>query len=194
VKSLAEQTLSHYRIVERIGEAGTGEVYRARDTRIDREVALKALPDPLASDPERLSRFVRDARILASLNHPHIGAIYGIEDSPRGGRFLVQELVEGETLAERLRRGPLPLVESLRICGRIADALEAAHRAGVAHRDLKPGKVMLSRRGAVKVLDFGLAHHASSSAVPASPGPDPAGTRIAGAVSLLAPPSPAGPE
>ena len=133
-----------------------GEVYRARDTTLDRNVAIKVLPDAFASDPERLARFEREAKVLASLNHPNIGAIYGLEKSG-DTRALVLELVEGPTLADRIKQGPIPLDEALPIAKQIADALEAAHEAGVIHRDLKPANVKVKADGTVKVLDFGLA-------------------------------------
>src|SRR5947207_5740276 len=150
-----------YEILSVLGAGGMGEVYRARDTRLNRDVAIKVLPDLFAADPERLARFEREARVLASLNHPHIAAIYGVEDAPVDARphmyALVMELVEGETLAERLRRGSIPIEESLRIAVQIAEALEAAHEKGVIHRDLKPANVKIAPDGKVKVLDFGLA-------------------------------------
>ena len=133
-----------------------GEVYRARDTTLDRDVAIKVLPDAFASDPDRLARFEREAKVLASLNHPNIGAIYGLEKSG-DTRALVLELVEGPTLADRIKQGPIPLDEALPIAKQIADALEAAHEAGVIHRDLKPANVKVKADGTVKVLDFGLA-------------------------------------
>jgi Tol biopolymer transport system component len=133
-----------------------GEVYRARDTRLGRDVALKILPEPFMHDAERLARFEREARVLASLNHPYIAAIYGIEESD-GLRALVLELVEGATLAERIAEGPIPPAEALGIADQIADALDAAHGKGIVHRDLKPANVKLSPEGVVKVLDFGLA-------------------------------------
>lgn len=133
-----------------------GEVYRARDTRLDRDVAIKVLPDALTRDPDRVARFEREAKVLASLNHPNIGAIHGFE-SADGRTFLVLEFVEGTTLADRLKRGALPLEEALEVARQIAEALEAAHEKGIVHRDLKPGNVMLRFDGTVKVLDFGLA-------------------------------------
>ncbi|MCH7885006.1 MAG: serine/threonine-protein kinase [Planctomycetes bacterium] len=145
-----------YKIIAPLGAGGMGEVYRARDAKLDREVAIKVLPDTFARDPERIARFQREAKVLASLNHPSIAAIYGFEESD-GKRFLVLELVEGETLAERLRGGVLPVDEGLEVCKQIAEALEAAHEKGVIHRDLKPGNVMIRPDGSVKVLDFGLA-------------------------------------
>jgi serine/threonine-protein kinase len=133
-----------------------GEVYRARDSKLKRDVAIKVLPDAFSRDAERVARFQREAEILASLNHPHIAAIY---DLGREGdsQFLVLELVEGETLAERIARGPIPIDEALSIGTQIADALEAAHEKGVVHRDLKPANVKVTPEGRVKVLDFGLA-------------------------------------
>ena len=150
------QTISHYRILEKIGEGGMGEVYRAEDTTLKREVAIKVLPERFTKDTERLARFQREAQLLASLNHPNIAAIYGLERAD-GVRFLVLELVEGETLAERLSKGPLPVEEALEICRQIAEGLEAAHESGVIHRDLKPANVNVTPEGKVKILDFGLA-------------------------------------
>src|SRR5688572_12889512 len=139
-----------------------GEVYRARDTRLNREVALKVLPEFFAADPERLARFEREAQTLAGLNHPHIAAIYGIEE--KGGvRALVLELVEGQTLAELIARGPLPPDDAVRLARQIADALEGAHEQGVIHRDLKPANVKVTPDGVVKVLDFGLAKLTSTT-------------------------------
>ena len=133
-----------------------GEVYRAHDTKLNRDVALKALPDAFASDPDRLVRFQREAQVLASLNHPNIAAIYGLEEAD-GVRALVLELVEGPTLADRIKQGQIPLDKALPIAKQIAEALEAAHEAGVIHRDLKPANVKVKDDGTVKVLDFGLA-------------------------------------
>ncbi len=145
-----------YEIVEPLGAGGMGEVYRGRDPRLGRDVALKVLPDAFAADPERMARFAREAQLLASLNHPHIAMLYGLEESG-GVRALAIELVEGPTLAERAASGAIPLEESLQYARQIADALEAAHDRGIIHRDLKPANVKLTREGAVKVLDFGLA-------------------------------------
>jgi serine/threonine-protein kinase len=142
-----------YEITGLLGAGGMGEVYRARDTRLKREVALKILPASVAADPDRLARFQREAEVLASLNHPNIAAIYGFED----GRALVMELVEGETLADRIARGPIAIDEALPIAKQIAEALEAAHERGIIHRDLKPANIKLRDDGTVKVLDFGLA-------------------------------------
>ncbi len=145
-----------YRIERELARGGMGIVYLARDTRLDRAVAIKALPDDVAADPDRLARFEREAKTLASLNHPNIAGIYGVEESG-GRRYLVLEHVEGETLAARLVRGPLPLAETQEICLQIAAGVEAAHENGVIHRDLKPGNVMITPGDHVKVLDFGLA-------------------------------------
>jgi serine/threonine protein kinase len=145
-----------YEILSAIGAGGMGEVYRARDTRLKREVALKILPESFAGDADRLARFQREAEVLAALNHPHIAAIYGIEEAD-GVRALVLELIEGPTLAERVAKGPVPLDEALPIARQIAEALEAAHEHGIIHRDLKPANIKLRPDGTVKVLDFGLA-------------------------------------
>jgi serine/threonine protein kinase len=148
--------LGSYEIVSPLGAGGMGEVYRARDTRLGREVALKVLPTAFASDPERMARFQREAQVLASLNHPRIGAIYGFEDS-NGVRALVMELIEGPTLADRIARGAIPVDEALPLAREIAEALEVAHDRGIVHRDLKPANVKITPDGNVKVLDFGLA-------------------------------------
>jgi eukaryotic-like serine/threonine-protein kinase len=151
-----------YDVLAKLGAGGMGEVYRARDTKLGREVALKILPEAFASDPDRLMRFEREARTLAALNHPNIAQVYGLEGdasaSPGSGtRALVMELVEGEDLSARIARGPIPLEEALPIARQIAEALEAAHEAGIIHRDLKPANIKLRDEGTVKVLDFGLA-------------------------------------
>ena len=151
------QLLGHYSIVEKIGAGGMGEVYRAHDQYLSRDVAIKVVPETFSRDRDRLMRFEREARLLASLNHPNIGAIYGVEES-HGTRFLVLELVPGQTLADRLKTGPLVLGEALEIARQIADALEAAHQRGIIHRDLKPANIKVTPEGDVKVLDFGLAH------------------------------------
>jgi len=145
-----------YEVVAAIGVGGMGEVYRGRDTRLKREVALKILPRAFAADPDRLARFQREAEALASLNHPNIAAIYGLEEAD-GVRALVMELVEGETLADRIARGAIPVDEALPIAKQVAEALEAAHEQGIIHRDLKPANIKLRSDGTVKVLDFGLA-------------------------------------
>jgi serine/threonine-protein kinase len=149
-------TLGHYEILSAIGKGGMGEVWKARDTKLGREVAIKTLPKEFARDPERLARFEREARLLAALNHPGIAAIYGLEESG-GHRFLVLELVEGDTLSDRLQRGAIPVEETLKLALQIAEALEAAHEKGVIHRDLKPANIKVTPDGKVKVLDFGLA-------------------------------------
>ncbi len=148
--------LEHYEVLGPLGVGGMGEVYRAQDTRLRREVAIKVLPHPFAQNPDRLTRFEREAQVLAALNHPNIAAIYGIEHSD-GIRFLVLELVEGPTLAERIALGAIPLEESLSVGKQIAEALGAAHDKGIVHRDLKPANVKVKPDGTVKVLDFGLA-------------------------------------
>src|SRR5437763_12797498 len=154
--------LGSYEIVAAIGAGGMGEVYRARDTKLHRDVAIKVLPDLFARDPERLARVEREARTLAALNHPHIAHVYGVEDlAPDGGSHratgLVMELVDGEDLSRRIARGRMPVDEALPIALQIADALQAAHEQGIIHRDLKPANVKLRGDGTVKVLDFGLA-------------------------------------
>jgi len=149
-------TLGPYEVLAPLGAGGMGEVYRARDTRLGRDVAIKVLPGDVADDAERLSRFRREAHVLASLNHPGIGAIHGLEEVD-GKPFLVLELVEGETLEERTARGRIPVDEAVAIACQIAEALEEAHEHGIVHRDLKPANVKLTPEGKVKVLDFGLA-------------------------------------
>jgi serine/threonine-protein kinase len=148
--------LGSFEIGASIGEGGMGQVYRARDTKLGRDVALKVLPPSFAGDPDRLARFHREAQVLAALNHPNIAQIYGFEDSG-SQHALVMELVEGPTLADRIAEGPVPLQEALAIARQIATALEAAHEQGIVHRDLKPANVKVKDDGTVKVLDFGLA-------------------------------------
>jgi serine/threonine protein kinase len=150
------KTLSHYQIISQLGKGGMGEVYLAEDTTLDRKVALKFLPEAFTSDPERMARFEREAKLLASLNHPNIAGIYGLEQAD-GNRFLVLEYVEGETLQARLSKGALELEDALELCRQIAEGLEAAHEKGVIHRDLKPANVMITAEEKVKILDFGLA-------------------------------------
>jgi eukaryotic-like serine/threonine-protein kinase len=154
--SLIGRKLGSYQILSLLGAGGMGEVYEARDTKLGRNVAIKVLPSAFVHDPDRLSRFQREARMLASLNHPNIATIHGLEQSD-GVHYLVMELVAGQTLAERVSGGAVGIVESLKICGQIAEALEAAHEKGVTHRDLKPANVKVTPEGRVKVLDFGLA-------------------------------------
>ncbi len=146
--------IGHYQVLDAIGAGGMGEVYRARDTRLQRDVALKVLPDLFAGDPDRLSRFEREATTLASLNHPNIAQVHGLTDGPVA---LVMELVPGEDLAQRIARGAVPIDDAITIARQIADALEAAHEQGIVHRDLKPANVRIRPDGTIKVLDFGLA-------------------------------------
>src|SRR5258705_12828645 len=167
--------LGPYEILSPLGAGGMGEVSRARDSRLGRDVAVKVLPSPLAGAPELRARFEREARAVSSLNHPHICVLHDVGHHD-GVDFLVMELVEGETLAERIARGPLPPAEVLRIGTEIADALDRAHRSGVVHRDLKPGNVMLTKSGA-KLMDFGLARAAGLSPAPGSLSQSPTMTR-----------------
>jgi Tol biopolymer transport system component len=160
--------LGPYEVIAPLGSGGMGEVYRARDTKLGREVAVKVLPAGLASDPERLARFEREARVLASLNHPHIAAIYGVEDSTPV-KALILELVEGPTLQDRIEAGPIPREEALSIARQIAEALESAHERGIVHRDLKPANVKVGADDEVKVLDFGLAKALDPTASTSSP-------------------------
>jgi eukaryotic-like serine/threonine-protein kinase len=149
--------LGPYEILAAIGAGGMGEVYRARDTKLERLVAVKILPEAFAADADRVARFQREAKTLASLSHPNIAQIYGLEDIGAGRRALVMELVEGDDLSQQIARGPLPLDQAMPIARQVADALEAAHERGVIHRDLKPANIKVTRDGTVKVLDFGLA-------------------------------------
>jgi hypothetical protein len=156
--TLVDRQLGAYRVTARLGAGGMGEVYRAHDDRLRRDVAIKVIPRSVAADPERLARFTREARLLAAVNHPNIGAIYGVEESAEI-HALVLELIEGETLADRLARGGtrgVPIAEALEIAKQIASALDAAHEKGIVHRDLKPANVKITPDGVVKVLDFGL--------------------------------------
>src|SRR3954467_15949366 len=168
VRLEAGSRLGQYEIVAFLAAGGMGEVYRARDIRLGRDVALKVLPDLLAHDAERLTRFKREAVVLAALNHPHVATLYGIEES-HGRSALIMELVEGPTLAARLDEGPLDLVDALAMARQIADALAAAHDRGVIHRDLKPANIQLTSANDVKVLDFGLATSFTDAAVLAPP-------------------------
>jgi dipeptidyl aminopeptidase/acylaminoacyl peptidase len=154
------ESIAHYRILSKLGEGGMGEVWRAHDSKLDREVAIKILPEVFAANPDRLARFTREAQVLALLNHPHIAAIYGVEE-----RALIMELVEGPTLAERIAAGPIPWKEAAEIACHIADALEAAHEKGVVHRDLKPANIKIGPDDRVKVLDFGLSKAMSDRAM-----------------------------
>jgi eukaryotic-like serine/threonine-protein kinase len=160
--------LAHYEITSHLGSGGMGDVYQATDTKLGRSVAIKLLPEAFSHDADRAARFEREARVLASLNHPNIAAIYGIEEAS-GRKFLVMELVGGEPLAERIVRGPIPVEETLNIAKSICQAVEAAHEKGIIHRDLKPGNVMVGSDAAVKVLDFGLAKITTSAEVGAAP-------------------------
>lgn len=161
VPALSGRRLGVYQLQERIGSGGMGEVYRAHDTRLGRDVAIKILPHGFSADPDRQARFEREGRVLAALNHPNIGAVYGFEEgvteSGETVRGIVLALVEGETLSDRVRRRPLPIDEALVIAKQIADALDAAHEKGIIHRDLKPANIKIAPDGVVKVLDFGLA-------------------------------------
>ncbi len=161
-------TIAHYRVTSKLGEGGMGAVYRATDTKLNRDVAIKVLPDSFANDPDRLARFTREAQILASLNHPNIAAIYGVEE-----RALVMELVEGPTLAERIALGPIALEEALPLAKQIAEALEYAHERGIIHRDLKPANIKITPEGRIKVLDFGLAKALSDDTAAANPASSP---------------------
>src|SRR5207247_10143101 len=152
-----QSTIAHYRISSKLGEGGMGEVWRATDTKLGRDVAIKVIPESFAQDADRMARFVREAQVLASLNHPNIAAIYGVEE-----RAFVMELVEGPTLAERIAQGPIPLEEALPIARQMAEALEYAHDKGLRHRRLKPANIKVTPEGRVKVLDFGLAKALSS--------------------------------
>ncbi|MGB5176670.1 MAG: serine/threonine-protein kinase, partial [Thermoanaerobaculia bacterium] len=162
------RTLLHYQLVDKIGEGGMGVVWKAVDTDLGREVAIKILPDSLAGDADRLARFEREARLLATLNHPNIAVIHGLHETD-GVRFLAMELIQGEDLQQRLTRGPLETPEALRLAQQIAQALEAAHENGVSHRDLKPANILLNEDDAVKVVDFGLAKAFSDDSVLGSP-------------------------
>jgi non-specific serine/threonine protein kinase len=179
----AGTTLGPYFVLGPLGAGGMGEVFRARDTRLERDVALKVLPGAFARDPDRLARFRQEALHLATLNHPNIASIYGFEETPEGGVCLVLELVEGKTLGKRLEEGPLPLAEALHVGTQIAEALEVAHERGVIHRDLKPGNVMLGPRGLVKVLDFGLARGRADRGAAAAGAADAGGAGAGGAAA-----------
>jgi serine/threonine protein kinase len=156
-------SIAHYRITGKLGEGGMGVVYRATDTKLNRDVAIKVLPDAFANDPDRLARFTREAQVLASLNHPNIAAIYGVEE-----RSLVMELVEGATLA-----GPLSEEQVLPLVHQLIDALEYAHEKGIIHRDLKPANLKVTPEGRVKVLDFGLAKAITEDPVAGDPAASP---------------------
>jgi len=150
------KSLLHYEITEKIGKGGMGEVFRARDTKLGRDVALKILPVELSGDPEREARFQREAFALASLQHANVASVYGFEEV-EGVRFLIMELVSGSELTERMKQGPIPVDETLSIARQLAAGLESAHENGIVHRDLKPANVMENEEGEIKILDFGLA-------------------------------------
>ena len=176
--------LGTHEITALLGKGGMGEVYRARDLKLKREVAIKILPDEFSLDTDRVSRFQREAEVLASLNHPNIAGIYDVQEA-QGTRFLILELVEGETLSDRIARGPIPVAEALGIAMQICEALETAHEKGIIHRDLKPANVKLTPEGQVKVLDFGLAKAMESTSAnsttkdspPCFPSPSPGQNR-----------------
>ncbi len=172
-------TVAHYKVNSKLGEGGMGEVWRAEDTKLGREVAMKMLPVAFAQDPERLARFEREARVLASLSHANLAAVYGLEDVG-GERYLIMELAEGEDLSQILQqRGALPVEEAMRIAVQIAEGMEAAHEKGIVHRDLKPANVVVDPSGGVKILDFGLAKALSSDADSSSPGTPPSAADLA---------------
>ncbi len=177
------QTIAYYTITEKIGQGGMGEVYRATDTKLKRDVALKVLPESFTQDPQRMARFTREAQVLASLNHPNIGAIHGLEQEG-GVRALVLELIEGDDLSDRIAKGPIPLEEVLKIALQIAEALEAAHEKGIIHRDLKPANVKITPDGQVKVLDFGLAKAIEAEQGHISPGLSHSPTMTAAATEM----------
>src|SRR5262245_25498692 len=154
-----QESIAHYRITSKLGEGGMGTVYRATDTKLNRDVAIKILPDAFGQDPDRMARFEREAQVLASLNHPNIASIYGVEE-----QAIVMEVVDGEALA-----GPLPLKAALPIARQNAEALEYAHEEGIIHRDLKPTNIKVTPEGRVKILDFGLAKALSSESVLGDP-------------------------
>jgi eukaryotic-like serine/threonine-protein kinase len=182
---LHPDTIAHYQVGEKLGQGGMGEVYRATDTKLGRAVAVKFLADSVANDATHMARFTREAHVLASLNHPNIAAIYGVED-----RALIMELVEGQTLSDRIKAGAIPLEEALTIARQIADALEAAHAKGIVHRDLKPANIKITPDGTVKVLDFGIAKVAGIAAAPPEESPTIATTQaglILGTAGYMAP-------
>ncbi|HET9361046.1 MAG TPA: serine/threonine-protein kinase, partial [Vicinamibacterales bacterium] len=176
--------LAHYELTGHLGSGGMGDVYQARDLKLGRSVAVKVLPEAFAADPDRIARFEREAKVLASLNHPNIASIYGLEEA--GGRhLLVMELVEGDTLAAQIARGPLAVERALDLAQQIADALEAAHEKGVVHRDLKPANVKVTPDGKVKVLDFGLAKAMEMSPAAATISNSPTLTALATSAGVI---------
>jgi serine/threonine protein kinase len=171
--------LGSFELLAQIGAGGMGEVYQAHDTKLGRDVAIKVLPEAFAHDSDRLARFQREAKMLASLNHPNIATIYGMEHS-NGTHFLIMELVSGETLADRIKReGAVSVQEALTIAQQIAEALEAAHEKGVIHRDLKPANVKVTPEGKVKVLDFGLAKAFAGDVADSNPSQSPTLSAVA---------------
>jgi serine/threonine protein kinase len=184
-----QASIAHYRVTAKLGEGGMGEVWRATDTKLNRDVAIKVLPAAFAQDASRMARFRNEARVLASLNHPNLGAIYGVEENA-----LVLELVPGPTLAERIEKGPVPIDEALRLANQLIEALEYAHEKGIVHRDLKPANIKITTDGRLKVLDFGLAKALTSEAPSSDPADSPtmtirgssAGT-ILGTAAYMAP-------
>ena len=176
--------LGHYEITAPLGAGGMGEVYRARDTKLGRDVALKVLPPVFARDAQRMARFEREAKVLASLNHPNIATIFGVEESG-STPALVMELVEGPTLADRIRQGPIPTEEALRIAKQICDALEYAHEHGIVHRDLKPANVKVTNDDTVKVLDFVLAKAMADEAASLDISTSPTLSRMATEAGVL---------
>src|SRR5580658_2209315 len=176
--------LGPYEILAPLGAGGMGEVYRARDSKLGRDVALKVLPEAFARDAERMARFHREAKVLASLDHPNIASIYGFEDSG-ATHALVMELVEGPTLGDRIKAGPIPIDEALRIAKQITDALEYAHERGIVHRDLKPANVKVTVDDAVKVLDFGLAKAIEGDAASVDISTSPTISRMATLAGVL---------
>ncbi len=185
--NLTGQRLGVYLVQGLLGKGGMGEVYRARDTRLDRDVAIKVLPRAFTADPDRLARFEREARVLASLNHSHIGMIHGLEES-RGTLALVLELIKGDTLADRIARGPVPVKQALIWARQIADALDAAHEKGIVHRDLKPANIKITPDDVVKVLDFGLARtYDEAEDATRSPTITSAGGAVLGTAAYMSP-------
>src|SRR5262245_6074761 len=169
IRSMTPQkSIAHYRILSKLGEGGMGEVWRATDIKLNRDVAIKILPEAFAQDSDRMARFQREAQVLASLNHPNIAAIYGVED-----RALVMELVDGPTVAERIGQGPISPEEALPIARQIAEALEYAHERNIVHRDLKPANIKVTPEGRIKVLDFGLAKAMAGETAPGDPASSP---------------------